>query len=853
MRPDFDPAASRLPIDELEAEFLARIRRDPVLVLSAPPGSGKTSRVPLWLLRSEAVRGCILVLQPRRLAARACAAQIARQLGEPLGRQVGFAVRFQRVGGPDTRIWVITEGILPRRMLDDPLLEGVGAVVLDEFHERSVHTDLAAAFLRETLQVRPDLRLVVMSATLETEAAAAFFGGAASLRSESAPHPLEIAYLGRPDPRPLPERTASGVRRLWDETEKREGSVLAFLPGARDIHRCARLLSERPLPGECAVEVLYGAMPAAAQDRVLQGGKGPRVILATNLAESSLTVPGVRAVVDSGYEKRLRHDPRSGLDRLVLGRISRQSAEQRAGRAARLGPGRVLRLWTAAEQAGLAAAEVPEICRLDLAGALLMVLEFHPGDPAAFSFLDPPPASGVASALELLRRLQAVEEGGFGLTPVGRRLARLPVHPRLGRMLLQAERWGCLERAALAAALIEEGEVLAEPPRRAGDTDSDLADRLESIRQWERRAGAGDPAEAAGLDPAAVRRVLRARDQLLRAWPRRSPDLPEDSRERARLLLAAYPDRVCRRREPGASRAVRVGGQGVELDETSGVRRGELFLALEAEAPEAGPRATARVRRAELIAESDLEAVFPEHLSTSEDVRFDPERQAVVGVERRRYLDLVLWERYGRARDAERVARALAEAAAADFESVFAPSERAQQLLARLGLARRWLPDPGWPDPAPEALRLWLPELCRERQRFEQLRRLDWYEAARQRIPARLRARLERELPERLTLPSGKSARLDYRPALKDHGLPVLAVRLQEVFGWDEAPRLAGGRLPVLLHLLAPNGRPAQITADLASFWREGYREVRKELRARYPRHDWPEDPRAAAARKNRI
>lgn len=852
-------AASALPIDELEAEFLQRIERERVLVLCAPPGSGKTTRVPLWLLRSPAVRGSILVLEPRRLAARACAAQLARSLGEPLGQQVGFAVRYTRVGGARTRVWVITEGILPRRMLEDPLLEGVGAVVLDEFHERSIHTDLAAAFLRETLEARPELRLVVMSATIEPEALARFFGGAGSLRGGSTPYPLEIEYLPQPDTRPLPERAAAGVRRLWADPGTPAGDALVFLPGARDIHRCARHLQERALPGDPEIVSLYGAMPAEEQDRVLLGGAGRRVVLATNLAETSLTVPGVRAVVDTGYEKRLRHDPRSGLDRLSLGKISRASAEQRAGRAGRLGPGRVLRLWTAAEHAGLTPAEIPEMCRLDLAPVLLAVLEFHPGDPARFAFLDPPAPPWLESALDLLRRLEAVEGRDFALTPLGRRLARLPVHPRLGRMLHQADRWGCLDLAVLAAAIIEEGEVLAEPPRRAAETDSDLAERLERVVRFEGQGADRHAALALGLNPVAARRVLRARDQLRGRWDggRCAGEKKRiDTRPLARLLLAAYPDRVCRRRAPGAGSALRVGGQGVELTEESGVRRGELFLALEAEAPEAGPHAVARVRRAERLSLSDLEAVFAAHLSTQELVRFDDAREAVIGVQRSTYLDLVLWEREGRPTDPERVAEILSEAAAAAFDRVFCPGEEAQQLRARLELARRLLPDPGWPDASGEGLRRWLPELCRGLQRFQELRRIDWRKALHSRIPARLRARLERELPERLRLPSGKSARLDYRPALEPGGLPVLAVRLQEVFGWAAAPRLAGGKLAVLLHLLAPNGRPAQVTADLASFWSEGYHQVRKELRARYPRHAWPEDPRApgaAAARKKTL
>ncbi len=851
------PARAPLPIDQALPALQDALTRAGAAVLTAPPGAGKSTRVPLALLASGLLPAGqeLVLLQPRRLAARAVARRLAEELGEPVGETVGHQVRHERRVGPRTRIRVVTEGILQARLVDDPLLSGVGAVLLDEFHERSAHADLALACLREVREARPELRLVIMSATLEVEPLRRFLGGCPWVDCPARPHPLVLEHLPQPEGRPLPEAVRAGLRHLLGRPDDPGGDVLVFLPGAGEIRACLEALAADPLPGAPALVPLHGSLPAAEQDRAVRPGPrgGPRrIVLATNLAETSLTVPGVRAVVDTGWVKRLAADPRLGLDRLERGRVSRASADQRAGRAARLGPGRAVRLWSRAEEAGLAARETPELLRADLAGPLLALLAFHPGDPAAFPLLDAPPAAAREAALALLRALGALPPAGFALTPLGARLARLPLHPRLGAMLVRAADEGLGREAALLAACLGERDVLARPFGRAAPAPtcrSDLAWRAELLREFEAEGGAPRAAERLGLQPAAAREALRARDQLLDLLgPHGRRDAPRAPQERKleRLLLCAFPDRVCRRRAPGAAEARMAGGRGVRLAEESGVREAGLFLALVADAGARGTHAVSLVRQASALEPEDLEAIFPGELCDEVTARFDPAREAVVGVATRRYRDLPLEEREGAPVDDALSAAALAEAADGRFAELFRPSTRDAQLLARLRLAAAHLPGEGWPAADEGALRALLRGACQGRRSFAELRRLSWGDLLRAGLRGDLRRALDEALPERLTVPSGRALALDYAPALEPGGAPRLAVKLQEVFGLADTPRVARGRLPVVLELLGPHGRPVQVTADLRSFWTEGYPAVRRELRGRYPRHPWPEDPWSA-------
>ncbi len=846
-----------LPVDDLEGELLATLRRAQALVLCAPPGAGKSTRVPQALLASGLVAGQILLLQPRRVAARAVARRIADELGEAVGERVGYQVRFEERASARTRIKVLTEGILTRRLIADPLLEGIGAVILDELHERAVDVDLCLAFLRETLEARPELRLIAMSATLDAERVARYLGGCPVLRCEGRAHPLALERHAAPE-RSQPEQIRSALARLLAEGGE-AGDVLVFLPGAPEIERALAHLAEAPLPGAPLCCPLHGSLSAEEQDRALRRDPAGRrrIVLATNLAETSLTVPGVTAVVDTGLVKRLRYDPGLGLDRLELGRVSRASAAQRAGRAGREAPGRVLRLWSAAEELALAEHETPELLRVDLAPVLLALLAFRAGDPRRFPFLEPPPEARLRAALALLHRLGAVSDADPAAEPRlserGRALAALPLHPRLGAMLLAACEAGLPGEGALCAALLAGRDALAAGEALATHA-SDLLERRERFLELEAARFSREAHRRLGLEPRATREVARVRDQLVelarRVGVRARPDgdaLPLELRLR-RLPLAGFPDRLCRRRRPGSPEAVMVGGRGVVLDESSGVREAELFLALAAEAGRPGLHATSRVRIASAVTLEDLEALYPERLREERGARFDPARGLVVGSARRSFEELVLAERDGVAVEPELAGRLLAAAAGERFAELFRPDARAQELRGRLALAARVLPEAGpWPEVSEAALAALLPELCAGRRSLDELAALDWAACLRGRLGARQRELLERELPERLAVPSGNRIRIDYAAVLGPEAAPVLAVKLQELFGLRASPSVGRGRVPLILQLLSPAGRPVQVTRDLESFWRTGYAEVRRDLRGRYPRHPWPEDPLAAA------
>ena len=867
-------------------------------VLVAPPGSGKTTLVPP-ALRAAGAGGSqrIVMLEPRRIAARAAARRIAELGGWRLGAEVGYQVRFERRASGATGILVVTEGILVQMLQADPFLAGIGVLIFDEFHERSLAADLSLAMARRVQrEVRPDLALVAMSATLDPGPLSAFLGGCPVIAAEGRrQHPVEIVYLDERDERderrvaPAPpggERSCSslvadGVRRALAATA---GDVLAFLPGVGEILRTADALADLAARHDLAVLPLYGDLPPERQDEVLRPADRRRVVLATNVAESSITVEGVSAVVDSGLARRLRYDPAAGIDRLELARISRAAADQRAGRAGRQGPGLCLRLWPAREQAARPPYETPEIARVDLAGPALQLLAWGETDLAAFGWFEAPAAESLAAALRLLARLGALHEGGAGgagLTRLGRRMARLPVHPRLGRLLLEGERLGEPRDAALLAALLAERDPFVRPPRRraapgrpaerpapaAHVSRSDLLDRLDALLRWEtagaregpgeRGAGTGAPGS---LNPAAARFVLRARDQLAELAGREraaaaaetstgsgsGPPAAAEARDDAllRALLAAYPDRLARRRAPHDPRALMVGGRGVRLAEQSAVTAAELFLCVEIAPGSGGQQAEDLVTLASEVAPAWLPA---ERLRVTVETVFDPARERVAAWRRTRYEDLLLDEREVPPPDPESAAAMLAAAAAARLPAALPLDEPAvAAFLARARCLADWMPELALPRLDDEAIAALLPELARGRRSFAELRRAPLLEQLRGALGHAQLAALDREAPERLAVPSGSRIRLVYEAGKP----PVLAARIQELFGLAETPRIAAGRVPVLLHLLAPNLRPQQVTADLRSFWENTYPQVRRELQGRYPRHAWPQDPWNAPPRR---
>jgi len=856
--PDFFPASLRdLPVAAVLTEAVAASRSGAVVV-TAPPGSGKTMLVPAAILDDVTKGGQVILLQPRRLAARAVARQIARLRATPLGGEVGYQVRFDTQVSRDTRLVVETTGIMLRRLLDDVALEGIAAVVLDEFHERTIEMDLVLGLLLRTQEtLRPDLRIAVMSATLAAEPVAGLLGRA---RGERCPvvtaagrlHPVEIRYGRHGERRDLEDLVATAV---GEAVRRTDGHVLVFLPGVGEIMRAEQAVAALADREGCVVMPLFGDLPPEAQDRVLADLGRRKVILATNVAETSLTIPGVTAVVDSGLARQMRVAGATGLPRLERIPISKAAADQRAGRAGRTGPGVCWRLWDEASHHHRPAAETPEILRGDFAGPLLQLLAL--GERGAFPWLDAPSPEAVEQARTLLLRLGALH-GAMGaepdrLTPLGRDLVRLPAHPRLARLLLAGAAHGVLREASIAAALLSErdpfrvgGHVRSGPrDRLTVRTRSDVVDRVVALQAFHEGVRLDD----AGLEvhPGGARSVLRTAEQLYRLVDAPlAPRAAEPAKALMRALLDAFPDRLARLRPGAADRATMVGGRGLRLDGGSRVRHEPLFLAIDLD----DASGEARVRQASAVDGEWLAAgpLAAANLRTADELLFQPSRRQVEARRRTAWIDLVLDETPVPIADAAAAAELLAREAASDFSRV-KPGEdsAAGRFLARV----RWLaaeaPELGLPACGDGALVTLLPDVCLGLRSLDDVQRADWLSRIQGLVGFDRLVEIDRLAPAEIELPGGKRHRLAYEPGKP----PILAVRIQELFGLRDTPRVAGGRRPVLLHLLGPNHRPQQVTDDLASFWANTYPQVKKELRRRYPKHAWPDDPLALPTRTN--
>jgi ATP-dependent helicase HrpB len=830
-----------LPIDELIPDIVTTTRSAGRLVLRAPPGAGKTTRVPAALLDAGLAGGKqIVVLEPRRIAARAAAEFVARERGGAVGGEVGYRVRFERKGGSSTRLWFLTEGMFSRGLAADPFLEDVGVVVLDEFHERHLQSDLALGVVRELQEsVRPDLKLVVMSATLDTAPVSTFLRQAPVLTSQGRAFAVAVAYERENSRAPLAKRVATAVARAL--TTDAEGDLLVFLPGAAEIRRASEAIAEIAAARGVDVVPLHGDLPLDAQRRALERGARRRVVLSTNVAETALTIAGVRTVVDSGLAREARFDPRHGVNRLEEVRISRAAAEQRAGRAGRIGPGRCLRLWTAAQHAERRERETPEVLRLDLSSTVLELRAWGVGDLRSFAWLDPPREGSLESAERLLEQLGALTADGV-LTDTGRRMLALPASPRLARMLIEAEARGAAADGALAAALASERDVLLERRAFAAPSvspwpsgSSDLLLRMDLFRQAEREGLRPQACRSLGLDPAAVRAVDRARRQLHSSA--RAAPAAEDAV--LRCVLAGFPDRVARRRSPGSSRGIMVGGTGVAHDPQSVVRDAEFFVAVDLEAGARVERAEGRVRLASAIEPEWLYEMFPGQVRRTSELVFDAAAQRVIARDRRLYQDLVLAETIHHDVDPLTAGELVIAEAKRDPANALTigPDERA--FLDRVEFLGRAMPGLGLPADSEQLLRSAIDALGAGKRSFTELRRGDLRAALRAQLSPRQRHALEREAPEHLLLPSGRHARLQYE---RDKP-PSFAARIQELFGLAATPRIAAGTVRIVTEILAPSNRPVQVTDDLESFWTRTYPEVRKQLRGRYPKHSWPESP----------
>jgi ATP-dependent helicase HrpB len=822
-----------LPVTPALPELAAALAQGHA-VLTAPPGSGKTTQVPLALLTAPWLAGGkILMLEPRRPAARMAARRLAQLSGGEPGGLVGYQVRLERRIGPQTRIEVVTEGILTRRLQADPTLEGVGLVIFDEFHERNLQADLGLALCLDVCaSLRDDLRLLVMSATLDPAPLCQLLG-ARHVAAAGRQYPVTVHYLPPQDRREPLAVLPSLVRRALDETGD---DVLVFLPGRGEINRLTEALADLPV----TVAALYGDLPAAEQDRILtppSPGQPRRVILSTDLAESSLTIAGIGAVVDSGLARKPVFDPNSGMTRLQRQAISVASAEQRAGRAGRLGPGECYRAWSEARQARLLAATSPEIATSDLAGLVLELALWGVSDPARLPWLDAPPAPHWQQAVALLQDLCALGADGQ-LTAIGRRMAGLGLEPRLARMLVSAQNQAEGQLLCDLAALLSERDPLQRPA--VDRAPADLALRLEALQEL--RATGKTPA---GSD----KRGLAAVARLAASLRRRLGKLPEGVPRSAGLLLSlAFPDRIARQRkgQGGPGRFLLANGRGAVLDEADGLAA-RPWLAVAA--LDAGRR-EGRIWSALAVAQEDLETGHAERLKVVDELVWDAQRETVVARQQRRLGALLLDERQSRPGDLPAAQAMLLQQLEQRWPEGLHWSPAARQLQARVSRMRALEPESEWPDLSDASLRaglsVWLAPWLGDRMSLAALRELDLCRILLGELGWQAQQRLDEALPTHFETPAGSRRAIDYQA----DGPPRVAVPLQEMFGQRETPRLASGRVPLVLELLNPAQRPIQVTADLANFWQGAYGEVRKELRGRYPKHDWPEDPAATPARR---
>lgn len=806
-----------LPIDNVLGALSMTLRAANTAVLVAPPGAGKTTRVPLALLDEPWMGGRrIIVLEPRRIAARASAERMAKTLGEKVGETVGYRVRFGSKMSRATRIEVVTEGIFTRRILDDPELEGVAAILFDEFHERSLDADLGLALARDVQSaLREDLRILVMSATLDGARVASLLGDAKIVESEGRAFDVATRYLGRDAAVPIDRQMADAiVQALHAE----RGSVLAFLPGAAEIRRTEHLLAERVQDSAVDIVTLFGAMEGSAQDRAIAPSPPDRrkVVLATSIAETSLTIEGVRVVVDSGLSRVPRYEPDIGLTRLETVRVSRAAADQRRGRAGRTEPGVCYRLWDEPQTASLAAYSKPEILASDLSSLVLDLAQWGVSDPATLAFLDPPPAAAWNEARGLLGELGALDGAGR-ITAEGKALRQLALPPRLARMIVDAARFGASDKAADIAAILTE--------RNLGGDHPDVEARLDSFRR--------DRSQRAGAARAMARR-----------WASQVSNEAGTSQEAdasSGLLLAlAFPDRIAKNRGDGSFQLAN--GRGGMVDRTSALAR-VPFLAV---AELTGAAANTRILLAASIVLAEIETYFLDQIVSEDEVVFDRASRSLRARRKRRLMALTLTDQTMPVKPDESTARILADGVAQSGLSQLPWSKALRQWRDRVMFLRK-AEGEEWPDLSDAGLiaqrDAWLLPLVTDKISLNEISAGDLSDAVMNLLPWNLRARLDREAPMHFEAPTGSSVTIDYEA---EQG-PTVAIRVQELFGLGQHPAIAQGRVPLVIELLSPANRPVQVTRDLPGFWRGSYAAVRTEMRGRYPKHPWPDDPANAA------
>lgn len=820
MAPCAKPSSVPLPVDAVLPAVAASLAANRPVVLQAPPGSGKTTRTAPFLLDAPWLRGRkILMLEPRRLAARAAAYYMARQRDEAVGQTVGYHIRLDRQAGPRTRIEILTEGLLTQRLLSDPELADTGLVIFDEFHERSLAADTGLALALDTRSaLRPDLRIIVMSATLQPGPIASHLGGADIHTAEARLFPVETRLLGRLPAAPLPVYAADAVlRALYEES----GSLLAFLPGEGEIRRTLDRLRDAGLPPGVSLHPLYGALPRDEQDAaVAPPPPGHRkVVLATSIAESSLTIEGVRVVIDSGWMRVPRFSPRYGMSRLETLRITRDRADQRRGRAGRLCPGVCYRLWDDATDQQLSPEALPEIFDADLAPTVLQSAEWGTAARDGLPWLTPPPDAAWRYATALLQELGALTPSPPAITPRGRAMASIPVHPRLAHMIFEAAAAGCAQRACLLAAALTEAA-----------SDAALRHETDARRLLDR------------LTPNSHDAFARRAQELARRWGHGYPPADRARLSEGLLLAWAFPDRLARRRDAAGHYLLR-SGRGATLDTAEPLARDEWLVAAELQ----DDTGDAKIRLAAPLTRDEIDEAFGEEYESRALISWDKRTESVQAVNRLCLGAIVIKEGGQAEPDPESLRAALFEGIRQKGVAQLPWGKSSRALQERVCFLHRALPDAAWPDFSDAALLdsldAWLGPYCDGVTRWAHVQALDLTSILLNRLDACgcSRRLLDELAPTHFPVPSGSNIQVRY-----DQEAPYLAVRIQEVFGMTRTPKIAGGRVPVVMHLLSPAQRPVQVTRDLESFWATGYALVRKDLRGRYPKHYWPEDPREA-------
>lgn len=841
--------APSLPIFSLRGELARILRAQNRVVIQAPTGSGKSTQIPQFLLDDglAGTTGRIVVLQPRRLAARLLAKRVAEERKVPLGGEVGFQYRLENVSSRETRILYITEGILLRQMQDSPTLPGISALVFDEFHERHLEGDLALARARQIQQtVRPDLKIIVMSATLETGLLSEYLKPVEVLESPGKMFPVSLEYLPKPSEAAPWDLAAETCERLMLSGKHPEGDVLIFMPGAYEIHRTLNTLRDRLGARDFAFHALHGELPPAEQDAAVSRAEKRKIIVSTNVAETSLTIDGVRVIIDSGLARIARFDPHRGINTLLVEKISRASAQQRLGRAGRTAPGHGVRLWTEREQENRAAQTLPEIRRMELSGALLTLKASGIDNLEAFPWVEPPEPKSFTRGVQLLRDLGALDHQQK-LTPTGKRMAGFPAHPRYARMLLAAHELGCVRSAALIAALSQSrGILLKSEGKRMDETREDVlggegaSDFFTLMRAWRFAQGRQYDMQRCrplGIHAGSAREVGGTLEQLLRLSERAGLDVsdrPAEAEAIQRCILAGFSDQLARRVDQGTLRCRLIHQRTGELTRDSAVRKSDLFVAGEIREVESRDELRVLLSQATAVEESWLRDAFPDDFSEGRETIYDSTLRRIMTRKTRLFRDLVLDYTEQDGGDPEAAANLLAEEVLSGRCPLKNWDDAVEQWFVRLGCLRTWMPELDLPAADDEARRFIVSQICHGAFTYKAIKDAEVFPMLREWVSSQGQRWMDQLAPERLELPGGRKAKVIYTLG----SAPVTAARIQDLYGVTSLT-VAKGRQPVTIQILAPNHRPVQITTDLANFWKESYPKIKLELQRRYPRHEW--------------